>query len=69
MDKQPTTESYITLKEVSEITGYATSTLYGFIRGREIPYYKPRQKLLFLKSEIERWMKGEPANNEQNQAA
>ena len=33
-------------------------TFYGYVHRQEIPYHKRGRKLIFLKSEIDQWLKG-----------
>jgi excisionase family DNA binding protein len=48
----------IFLEEACKITGYAKSTVYGFISRKLIPHHKVagRQRLFFYKSELLAWM-------------
>lgn len=35
----------------------APQTVYGYVRSGNIPFYKDKKKLRFLKSEIDEWLK------------
>jgi len=54
-------KTWFTLKELSEyIPGNpGVQAIYGWVRDGVIPYYKPKgtKRLLFLKSEIDEWLK------------
>ena len=46
-------------------------TLYGYIRRGDIPFHKKRKKIIFLKSEIDEWIKNgrQKSNSETSQEA
>jgi len=53
---------------INELCAYhpekpAKSTVYAWVAAREIPFHKKGKKLLFLKSEIDNWIKGNYNNN------
>jgi predicted DNA-binding transcriptional regulator AlpA len=56
---QPETnkEEFLTLKQVSELTGYACPTLYGLIGKNAIPHFKRGQRLFFDREAIINWIK------------
>jgi excisionase family DNA binding protein len=51
-------KTYLTIKQVAEITGYSKGTLYNFVNRKEIPYHKnPKSRSIrFMKGEILGWM-------------
>jgi excisionase family DNA binding protein len=51
----------LSIDDLVDLTGYKKNTLYRLVHDRKIPYRKPMhggRKLVFLRSEIEEWMKG-----------
>lgn len=46
----------LTIKEASELTGYAVNTLYGKISRAEIPYFKIGAKVFFDVEQLEKWI-------------
>lgn len=58
--EKPKTET-LSLDDLVDLTGYKKNTLYRLVHDRKIPYRKPLhggRKLVFLRSEIEEWLKG-----------
>jgi len=51
---------FISIKEVSVLTGYTISTLYGLVSKKKIPYVKRKgtKFLRFRRSDIMDWMAG-----------
>lgn len=57
---KPKTEN-LSIDDLVELTGYKKNTLYRLVHDKKIPYHKPLhggRKLVFIRSEIEEWMKG-----------
>lgn len=51
----------LSIDELVDLTGYKKNTLYRLVHDRKIPFRKPMhggRKLVFLRSEIEEWLKG-----------
>ena len=49
----------LTIEEASEFLGLSTSRLYKMTSNKEIPYYKPGGKKIYLKRlELEQWITG-----------
>ncbi len=47
------------VKEVAELIGCSTTTVYAMVRERQIPHFRVRGKILFNRSVIEAWTRGE----------
>lgn len=47
---------HFTLKQAAVFLDLAEQTIYGLTSRNEIPHYKKRKKLYFLKAELESWM-------------
>lgn len=57
---KPKTET-LSIDDLVDLTGYKKNTLYRLVHDRKIPFRKPMhggRKLVFLRSEIDEWMKG-----------
>lgn len=57
---KPKTET-LSIDDLVDITGYKKNTLYRLVHDRKIPFRKPMhggRKLVFLRPEIDAWMKG-----------
>ncbi|OGS23313.1 MAG: hypothetical protein A2252_09535 [Elusimicrobia bacterium RIFOXYA2_FULL_39_19] len=48
---------YITVKELSEYTGFADQTIYRWISQRKIPFYKFGKSVKFDLAEIDKYVK------------
>jgi excisionase family DNA binding protein len=51
----------LSIDDLVDLTGYKKNTIYRLVHDRKIPYRKPMhggRKLVFLRPEIEDWMKG-----------
>ncbi len=51
----------LSIDDLVELTGYKKNTIYRLVHDRKIPFRKPLhggRKLVFLRPEIEEWMKG-----------
>jgi excisionase family DNA binding protein len=51
-------ERYLTVSEAAAYLSLAKQTLYGFTSNRTIPFIKKAKRLLFLKSDLDRWLAG-----------
>lgn len=49
----------LTVREVAEMLGISTTTVYTMVREEELPHFKVRGKILFNKEKIIQWTKGE----------
>lgn len=50
--------AYMTIKEVSVLTGLSVSTIYKRTASRTFPVYKPSGgRLLFIREEVENWIR------------
>ena len=49
----------MTLKEVARFTKFSEKKIYRLCKAGEIPFNKIQGQYRFLKTEIERWLKGE----------
>lgn len=57
-DKVYTTKSIFTFTEACTYLGISKSLLYKLTGSKEVPYYKPRGKMLyFVKEELDEWLK------------
>lgn len=52
----------LTVKEVAELIGVSTTTVYAMVRLEEIQFFKVRGKILFNREVIENWTLGELPN-------
>ncbi|MDJ1483122.1 helix-turn-helix domain-containing protein [Cytophagaceae bacterium YF14B1] len=51
---------FLTAKRAAEYLGFAPSTIRKMTSNKELPYYKPRGgRVLFLKSELDDWIRKE----------
>lgn len=50
-------ERYLDIKELSEILGIKTSTIYGWVHEGYIPHIKFRRLVRFKESQILEWLK------------
>ncbi len=57
VENHPPEPDIIDLNGVVGYLGLKRSTLYTMTSRKEIPYYKVGRKLLFKKSELDRWVK------------
>ena len=51
----------VSIDDVTRLTGYSKNTIYQYVNRGLIPNHKPEhggRKLIFLRSEIEGWIKG-----------
>jgi excisionase family DNA binding protein len=46
------------VKEVSELLGVSTDSIYALVRESKIPHIRIRRRILFHKESLEAWMKG-----------
>ena len=51
---------YLNLFECANMIERTENGVRGLVKRRAIPYRKPGGRLLFLRSEIERWIEGAP---------
>jgi excisionase family DNA binding protein len=52
-------ETFISLREACAYLGFSKSAMYKLTSAGMIPYYKPTgKKLLFVRSELEAWVRG-----------
>jgi excisionase family DNA binding protein len=63
-------EEMVTVKEAANILKLSISRVYALVQEGRIPCYKPGRNLLFLPSELRKWMaeglrKGQPSIEEQ----
>ena len=63
-------EEMVTVKDAASILRLSVSRVYALVQEGRIPCYKPGRNLLFLPSELRRWMaeglrKGQPSIEEQ----
>lgn len=47
------------VKEVAELIGVSTRTIYNMVGAKQIPHVKARGRILFNRSVIEAWTRGE----------
>lgn len=55
MEKQ-----FLTTQEVAEFIGRTAPAIRNLVMRRKIPFRKTSGRLLFLRSEVEQWIKGSP---------
>ena len=65
-----TPEEMVTIKEAAVILKLSVSRIYALVQAGMVPCYKPGRSLLFLPSELRKWMaegkrKGQPSIDEQ----
>jgi len=48
---------YLTIKEVSLLTGLAVGTLYNMVSKRQIPHRKLGRLVKFERDELDKWLK------------
>ncbi|MBJ2166315.1 MAG: helix-turn-helix domain-containing protein [Muribaculaceae bacterium] len=63
-------EEMVTVKDAASILRLSVSRVYALVQEGRIPCYKPGRNLLFLPSELRKWMaeglrKGQPSIEEQ----
>ncbi|MGD6879272.1 helix-turn-helix domain-containing protein [Bacillus infantis] len=49
----------LTVKEVAELIGVSTTSVYTMVREKEIPHTRVRSKIIFHRETIEAWLRGE----------
>lgn len=49
----------LTVKEVAELIGVSTTSVYTMVRHSEIPHARVRSKIVFHRETIEAWLKGD----------
>ena len=58
--KEPSKKKFLSIKDLSELTGWALQTIYGKVSRREIPFIKKGRNLYFEEQRINAWiMEGE----------
>jgi excisionase family DNA binding protein len=50
----------LSVKEVAELTGVSTTSIYAMVRENQIPYTRVRARIIFHKDVIDAWLKGIP---------
>lgn len=55
------TEKYLTITETADIYRVCKQTLYNYINQKRIPYYKLGNRVLFKKSELDKYLVFVPA--------
>lgn len=50
-------EVFLNIKEAGELLRLSPQTVYALVHRREVPHNKKGNRLYFLKSELEQWMK------------
>lgn len=65
--KEKDKDSSLTINDVSDLTGYKVGTIYSKVHKKTIPFRKCKssKKLIFLKSEIDKWMLGDDLESPQ----
>jgi len=53
-------KAYYTIDDVAYLLGYQKSYIYKMTNKRTIPHRKLNGKIIFLKSEIDAWIKSKP---------
>jgi len=51
---------YLTTKECGRLIGRSAGAIRNLVLRRQIPFRKPAGRLLFIRSEIERWIENAP---------
>ncbi|MBD3197353.1 MAG: helix-turn-helix domain-containing protein [Candidatus Lokiarchaeota archaeon] len=49
-------KEYLNINELHEYTGIKKSTIYKMTSTEEIPFMKPKGRLIFKRREIDKWM-------------
>lgn len=47
------------VKELCELLGISSTTVYAMVRQGEVPHFRVRGKILFNQNVIEKWTRGE----------
>ena len=54
---------YLTIKEVSDYTGYTESTIYHLTGRKKIRYHKPNGKTILIhRKDLEKWIEAHPVD-------
>ena len=53
-------KEYLSASECGTLIGRSPGAIRNLVLRRAIPYRKPAGRLLFLRSEIEKWVEGAP---------
>ena len=48
---------FVTIEEISRLTGFPVRSIYQFVHENDIPFYKKRRRLRFVESEVIGWMR------------
>lgn len=59
------TKLVLTVKEVAELLGVSTTTIYTMARENEVPHFKIRGRIMFNRDLVESWTRGEHEMKEQ----
>ena len=51
---------FLTTSEVAELIGRSPAAIRNLVMRRKIPFRKPGGRLLFVRSEVEAWVKDSP---------
>lgn len=55
--ERPPAEDFIGTEAACEVLHLSVSRIYALVQQGRIPFYKPGKNLLFLKSELQDWLK------------
>ncbi|WP_313431718.1 helix-turn-helix domain-containing protein [Siminovitchia terrae] len=51
-----------TVQETAEYLGVCEDTIYTMVKNREIPHYRVRSRIFFLKEKIDQWIREQATN-------
>ncbi|WP_313430887.1 helix-turn-helix domain-containing protein [Siminovitchia terrae] len=54
--------STLTAKEVARYLGVCEDTIYTMVRKKEIPHFRIRRRIFFLKEKIDEWIREQATN-------
>lgn len=51
-----------TVQETAEYLGVCEDTIYTMVKKREIPHFRVRRRIFFLKEKIDQWIREQATN-------
>ncbi|ONK21196.1 DNA-binding protein [Bacillus sp. VT-16-64] len=51
-----------TVQEVAEYLGVCEDTIYTMVKKKEIPHFRVRRRIFFLKEKIDEWIREQATN-------
>ena len=56
-------KEFLTTTECGDLIGRSAPAIRNLVMRRKIPFRKPGGRLIFLRSEVEKWIEGSPGIN------